>query len=131
MSQSRCSNHWIVMNVISAFSKAIQSKANIGLLLIITIIMVGLGYMITSSVSPSVGLMKLAHGRNVLDAQFWRTPDTLYTQLADYGELGRRLYLTRISPLTYSSRWVRHCSSRLRSHRFFGTHSTQVAAGSY
>jgi hypothetical protein len=86
------------MNTLSAVSKTLQNKANIGLLLIITVIMVGLGYMITSSVSPSAELMELAHGRNVPDAQFWRTPDTLYTQLTDYGEHGRRLYLTHISP---------------------------------
>lgn len=86
------------MKLVTTLSKTIRGKANIWLLLVITIIMFGLGYAITSSFSPSAELMRLAYGRNAPDAQFWRTPNILYAQLADYGENGRRLYLTRISP---------------------------------
>lgn len=43
--------------------------------------------------------MALAGGLNVPDTQFWRSADALYNQLADYGEYGTHLYLTRVSPV--------------------------------
>lgn len=43
--------------------------------------------------------MALASGYNVPDTQFWRPADMLYWQLSAYGEYGRHLYLTRVSPV--------------------------------
>jgi hypothetical protein len=87
------------MKILTALNHRIYQAASARLLLLLTIILFGLGYAITSSISPSAELMALAHGRNVPDAQFWRSADALYSQLTDYGEYGRHLYLTRISPI--------------------------------
>ncbi|MCB8990029.1 MAG: hypothetical protein H6665_05365 [Ardenticatenaceae bacterium] len=61
--------------------------------------MVVLGYLMISSVSPSAELMALANGRDVPDTQFWRSASTFYQQIENYGVYGRRLYLTRVSPV--------------------------------
>lgn len=87
------------MKILTTLNKQIQQIASVRLWLFLTIIMFGLGYAITSSVSPSEELMALADGLNVPDTQFWRSADALHNQLTDYGEHGRRLYLTRISPV--------------------------------
>lgn len=87
------------MNLLNDLNKRIQQIANIRLWLLLTLIMFGLGYAMTSSISPSAELMSLAGGRNVPDTQFWRSADSLYNQLTDYGAHGRSLYLTRVSPV--------------------------------
>jgi hypothetical protein len=68
-------------------------------LAVLTMIMFVLGYLMTSSISPSAELIALANGRNVPDTQFWRSAAALYEQIGSYGEYGRRLYLTRVSPV--------------------------------
>lgn len=80
-------------------SIAIQQRATFKLLLVLAIVMLGLGYMVTSSFSPSEELKTLANGRDVPDTQISRSADDFYRQLGDYGENGRQLYLTRISPV--------------------------------
>ena len=87
------------MKILTALNHRIYQAASARLLLLLTIILFGLGYAITSSISPSAELMALAHGRNVPDAQFWRSADTLYSILSEYGMYGIHLYLTRISPV--------------------------------
>ncbi len=87
------------MNSLTTLSKRIQGIASIKSFLFLTLIMFGLGYAMLSSASPSEELMALADGLNVPDTQFWRSADALYSQLADYGEYGIHLYLTRVSPV--------------------------------
>ncbi|MBK7448892.1 MAG: hypothetical protein IPJ47_05445 [Anaerolineales bacterium] len=87
------------MKLLNNLNKRIQQIASVRLWLLLTLIMFGLGYAMTSSISPSAELMSLAGGRNVPDTQFWRSADSLYSQLTDYGAHGRRLYLTRVSPV--------------------------------
>ena len=87
------------MKSLTALSTRIQGIASIRSFLFLTLIMFGLGYAMLSSASPSEELMALANGLNVPDTQFWRSADALYSQLADYGEYGIHLYLTRVSPV--------------------------------
>ena len=87
------------MKLLNDLNKRIQQIASVRLWLLLTLIMFGLGYAMTSSISPSAELMSLAGGRNVPDTQFWRSADSLYNQLTDYGAHGRCLYLTRVSPV--------------------------------
>lgn len=79
--------------------KRTQRLATGSVWLLLALILLGLGYVVTSSSGPSAELMTLAHGRNVPDAQFWRPAAVLYQQLAVYGQYGRRLYLTHIAPV--------------------------------
>lgn len=87
------------MKSLTILSTRIQRIASIRSFLLLTLIMFGLGYAMLSSASPSEELMALADGLNVPDTQFWRSADALYSQLADYGEYGIHLYLTRVSPV--------------------------------
>ena len=87
------------MNILIALNKRMQQIASFRLWLFVTILMFGLGYLMLSPFSPSAELMALAHGRNVPDAQFWRSADALYSILSDYDFYGIHLYLTRISPI--------------------------------
>lgn len=87
------------MKLLNDLNKRIQQFASLRLWLLLTLIMFGLGYAMTSSISPSAELMSLAGGRNMPDTQFWRSAYFLYSQLTDYGAHGRRLYLTRVSPV--------------------------------
>ena len=87
------------MKILTTLSTHLQGIASIRSFLFLTMIMFGLGYAMLSSASPSEELMALANGLNVPDTQFWRSTDALYSQLADYGEYGIHLYLTRISPV--------------------------------
>lgn len=87
------------MKILTALNKNVQQIASFRLWLFVTVLMFGLGYLMLSSFSPSAELMTLAHGRNVPDAQFWRSADALYSILSDYGMYGIHLYLTRISPV--------------------------------
>ena len=87
------------MKSLTALSKRIQGIASIRSFLFLTLIMFRLGYAMLSSASPSEELIALAGGLNVPDTQFWRSADALYNQLADYGEYGIHLYLTRVSPV--------------------------------
>ncbi len=80
-------------------SKRIESFANGRSFFLLALLMFLLGYLMLSPISPSEELMGLAGGRNVPDTQFLRTADIFYQQLADYGNYGRQLYLTRVSPV--------------------------------
>jgi len=77
----------------------ILQQASFSRLLLLTVIMMDLGILVISPISPSEELMALANGRNVPDTQFNRSAADFYDQLAAYGENCRRLYLTRISPV--------------------------------
>jgi len=87
------------MKLLNDLSRCIQQIASVRLWILLTLVMFGLGYAMTSSISPSAELMTLADGRNMPDTQFWRSADSLYGQLSDYGAHGRQLYLTRVSPI--------------------------------
>ncbi|MBZ0278984.1 MAG: hypothetical protein K8I60_22755 [Anaerolineae bacterium] len=87
------------MNPLARLSSFIQQRSSGRLLLLLTVVMIVLGILMVSPLSPSEELMALANGRNVPDAQIWRTPDDLYSLLADYGAYGIQLYLTRVSPV--------------------------------
>lgn len=87
------------LTLLLQLNKTIQQRASGRLLLLLTAVMFGLGYLVISSFSPAAELMALTNGRDVPDTQFLRSADDLYRQLADYGAYGRRLYLTRISPV--------------------------------
>lgn len=87
------------MQTVQSFSNFIRQQATVPRLLLLTVLMVGLGILVISPISPSAELMTLANGRNVPDTQFNRSAADFYDQLAAYGEGGRRLYLTRISPV--------------------------------
>lgn len=87
------------MERVRSFSRFVRQQATVYRLLLLTMLMVGLGILVISPISPSEELMALANGRNVPDTQFNRSAADLYDQLAAYGEDGRRLYLTRISPV--------------------------------
>lgn len=87
------------MQTVQSFSNFIRQQATVPRLLLLTVLMVGLGILVISPISPSAELMTLANGRNVPDTQFNRSAADFYDQLAAYGEDDRRLYLTRISPV--------------------------------
>ncbi len=80
-------------------SQKLQRFASLRSFLILTLVMFVLGVLMISSVSPSSELKALSGGRDVPDTQFRRAPEMLYQQLTDYGEVGRHLYLTRVSPV--------------------------------
>ena len=86
-------------NILECTSARLQRVASPMALFSLMGVMAVLGYFMVSSVSPSQELMTLANGKNVPDAQFWRSEEGLYQQLEDYGAFGRHLYLTRVSPL--------------------------------
>ena len=70
-----------------------------GRLLLLLMLFILLGVAVVSSFSPSAELKALANGLDIPDAQLWRSADGFYQQLEAYGEHGRFLYLTRISPV--------------------------------
>jgi hypothetical protein len=80
-------------------SVRLETWANGKSLLILAGIMIGLGVMMLSPLGPSDELRILAGGVDVPDTQIGRSVDGFYRQLAAYGPDGRRLYLTRVSPV--------------------------------
>ena len=87
------------MKLLLNLNQSIRQIANFRLLLLLTVLLFGLGLLVVSPFSPSAELMALADGRDVPDTQFNRSAEDLYRQLSAYGDYGRHLYLTRISPV--------------------------------
>lgn len=85
------------MHSLLNLSQKLQRFASLQIFLFLSLVIFVLGILMISSVSPSDELKALSGGRDVPDTQFWRSPEILYQQLADYGEVGRHLYLTRVS----------------------------------
>lgn len=87
------------MRALQNLSQRLQRFASLPIFFTLTLVMVILGVLMISPISPSDELKALANGQDVPDTQFWRSPDVLYRQLTDYGETGRELYLRRVSPV--------------------------------
>lgn len=67
-------------------------------MLVLTVVMAGLA-VVVAAWFPSQQLQALAGGSDLPDLQPWRDPDALLAQIDAYGEVGRRLYLTHVTPV--------------------------------